>query len=140
MAELEVIDSFRGEFSFLSNFFIEPDRTHVEGEFQAEKTFDLRDKVAILSQPEPGPAKKIGRRVTLRADWEDVKVEVMRSLVLRKFLDHERLSERLVETGDAQLIEGNHWGDTFWGVCNQEGKNTLGLILMEIRALIKSYG
>ena len=31
-------------------------------------------------------------------------------------------------------IEGNTWNDTFWGVCNGQGQNWLGKILMLVRS------
>lgn len=137
----------RYEHTFLSNFYVEPDGTTVEHEFQAAKTLDLREKVDILSAATPGQAKKLGRAATLRPNWEAQKYHFMRDLVLLKFLDHPELARKLVETGDAYLIEGNTWHDNCWGVCycekceanQKDGENLLGLILMEIRDLIHSY-
>ena len=124
------IDSFTGPYRFLSNFFIEPDGTHVEGEYQAAKTIPSSDALLKLS---PGQAKVTGRRLKLRRDWEYVKKGVMYNLVRDKFADHPALADALIYTGDAELIEGNYWGDTFWGVCNGIGDNHLGKILMEVR-------
>lgn len=140
------ITVFGGAHAFLSNFFTEPDGTTVEHDFQAAKTDDLEWKVRILSATTPGKAKRLGRQAPLRPEWESVKVSEMRSLVLRKFWDHwdapARLSDLLVDTGDSEIVEGNHWHDNFWGDCRcQEcaktvGQNHLGLILMDVRALI----
>lgn len=141
----DLIPEFREEYSFLSNFFIEPDGTFVEAEFQAAKTLDLRAKVEILIADTPQIAKRLGRRVKKREDWEEIRYQVMRDLVLRKFLDHPTLSESLFGTGDAVLIEGNRWHDNYWGICNcvrcedRDGGNNLGLILMEIRELIGNW-
>lgn len=151
----EVIDEFTWKdaegdtcHSLLSNYFIEPDGTCVECEFQAEKTWDLTERVAILTAS-PGEAKRLGRKAKLRPDWDDVKVNVMRGLVMRKFLDHPELAEQLVsQTGDAFLVEGNWWHDNFWGVCKcgscssktHANFNNLGIILMEVRDLIVSFG
>jgi ribA/ribD-fused uncharacterized protein len=140
------IRAFEGDLDFCSNFFVEPDDTTVEHEFQAAKTHNLRLKVKILSAASPGRAKRLGRVIDLRPDWEEVKVIEMRSLVLRKFWDHKNLAQRLLDTGDEALIEWNWWHDNFWGVCHcgktcdpQEGLNTLGRILMDVRAVILSF-
>lgn len=152
-----MIDRFKEEHAFLSNFFIEPDGTTVEHEFQAAKTYNLIRKVEILAAREPGQAKRLGRKVELRADWEQkqsngqpLKLNVMTDLVLRKFWDHNELAELLLATGDATLIEGNNWHDTYWGVCDGTcrqgphepgiGQNRLGLTLMDVRAVIDSFG
>ena len=130
------IDRFEGEYRFLSNFFIEPDGTHVEGEYQAAKCANASDAVMFL-ELSPASAKRFGKTVKLRKDWEDVKVPVMRKLVLSKFDDSLELAQRLIATGDAELVEGNWWGDTFWGVCRGEGRNELGKILMDVREIMK---
>ncbi len=126
------IDRFEGNYRFLSNFYIEPDGSHVEGEYQAQKCADPADMVQFL-HIHPGACKRLGRRVKLRSDWESVKVETMRALVWQKFVDHLVLQTKLLATGDAELIEGNHWHDSFWGVCNGWGRNELGKILMQVR-------
>ena len=84
----------------------------------------------------PGPAKRLGRRVDLRADWEDVKDDLMRSILEAK-LGVPELRDALVATDDAELVEGNIWGDTYWGFCDGEGRNQLSLTLMRIRADIR---
>lgn len=126
------IDSFQGKYRFLSNFYIEPDDTHVEGEYQSEKTIipSEKSKFDLVS---PGLAKKLGRKVTLRKDWEVIKEKVMYDLVKRKFQDHNCLRKLLLETENAVLVEGNTWNDIFWGVCHGKGQNMLGKILMKVR-------
>lgn len=135
------IDSFRGDYRFLSNFWIEPDGTHVEGEFQAAKANSVQGylirendarRLRFLGMS-PGQAKREGRKLRLRPDWEQVKVVVMRHYVREKFMDHPELAAMLLATGDRELIEGNTWGDTFWGVCDGQGENHLGRVLMEVR-------
>lgn len=134
------IDRFTGEHAFLSNFYSAPVEYEgvmyptVEHAFQAQKTLDQDERLLIKAQMKPADAKRRGRDVALRADWEDVKDEIMGALVLDKFVRHPRLRERLLATGDRELIEGNTWGDTYWGVCGGEGKNQLGRILMRVRA------
>jgi predicted NAD-dependent protein-ADP-ribosyltransferase YbiA (DUF1768 family) len=80
----------------------------------------------------PSQAKWEGRKIPIRKDWEDVKLDVMESLLRVKFADLE-LKQLLLATGTAKLIEGNFWGDTYWGVCAGIGRNNLGKLLMKIR-------
>lgn len=72
----------------------------------------------------------------MRPDWHGIRVFQMRRWVSEKFLQDNLLARKLCDTGDAHLVEGNSWGDTFWGVDNAtgEGENRLGRILMEVRA------
>ena len=81
-----------------------------------------------------GQAKRLGKRVELRPDWEDVKIDIMRQVLKSKFTQNPELKAKLIATGDAELIEGNNWNDRFWGVCNGKGQNHLGRLLMELRA------
>ena len=134
-----VIDSFRDEFDWLSNFFPCPVEFegltfgNTEAAFQAAKTLDMeeREKFVGLS---PLIARRKGRRVKLRSDWEAVKIEVMREVLRCKFSQNPELKAKLIATGDAELIEGNNWNDRFWGVCRGVGQNHLGKLLMEVRA------
>lgn len=133
------IEDFSGEYRFLSNFFPAQIRHEqityptVEHAFQATKSLERFDRLRIASTRSPGRAKSLGRRVRLRKDWESIKVAVMRHLVEKKFNVHQDLRNRLLATGDTELIEGNTWNDCFWGVCNGRGRNHLGRILMEVR-------
>ena len=77
---------------------------------------------------------RLGRRIELRPDWEEVKIEIMRQVLKSKFTHNPELREKLIATGNTELIEGNNWNDRFWGVCRGVGKNHLGKLLMEIRA------
>lgn len=133
----DLIDRFRGEYDFLSNFYLEDDCTTVEHFFQALKTKDTAEQEKILNAPTPGSAKRLGRTVKLRSDWEEIKDDIMYELVRDKFEDPE-LAEKLLATGEAELIEGNTWGDTYWGVCRGRGLNKLGRILMQVRAELRS--
>ena len=85
----------------------------------------------------PSEAKRTGRKVKLRPDWEDVKINEMRNIVRAKFSQNPELAEKLIQTGDAHLEEGNTWGDRTWGTVNGSGQNLLGKILMEIRETLK---
>lgn len=133
---LPLIDNFRGEYYFLSNYFpchIEIDGKkflNAEAAFQAHKCPARVDEFTSLS---PNDAKKLGRSVELRSDWDQVRVGVMYKVLNAKFRQNGLLGFWLHQTGTAILIEGNTWHDTFWGVCNGKGKNTLGSLLMQIR-------
>jgi predicted NAD-dependent protein-ADP-ribosyltransferase YbiA (DUF1768 family) len=82
-----------------------------------------------------GQAKKYGRKIKIRLDWKEKKLEIMMGIVALKFIQHPELMAKLMATGDIQIIEENTWGDRFWGVCQGKGHNYLGIILMSIRAL-----
>ena len=131
------IESFQGAYRFLSNFW--PAEVEYEGlvypssehAYQAAKTIDPEARKAFLDI-KPGQAKRKGRKVVLREDWEDVKLDVMLDLLRAKFSNPE-LTKMLLDTGDRGLIEGNTWGDQFWGVCKGQGENHLGLLLMQVR-------
>ncbi len=144
------IDSFGGEHRFLSNFFALPKPMLWEGllyptsehAFQASKTLDVNEREKIRDARSPGAAKRLGKLVKpLRPGWDDMRVMVMSSVCWVKF-EHPILRKWLLETGDAELIEGNTWGDTFWGTAKGRGENQLGKVLMNIRAAIRGndYG
>lgn len=134
-----MIDDFSGKHRFLSNFYpcqvVLDDELYssVEHAYVAAKTIDLAVRELVRACPTPGQVKRLGRKLALRPDWETVKLGVMEELVRQKFTDP-TLKALLLATGDAELVEGNHWGDTFWGVCNGHGTNHLGRILMRVRA------
>lgn len=136
------INSFKNEHAFLSNFF-SPAPTEYEGliydcsesAYQAAKSIDLMERIKFVSL-NGAQAKKLGKSVKLRADWDKVKISVMCTIVLNKFENNPALRKLLVDTGDAVLIEGNYWHDTFWGV-HDGGSNHLGIILMDVRELLK---
>ncbi len=133
------IDRFVGQYRFLSNFFPSPIEVEghiyptVEHAYQAAKTLDENERATIRSCSKPGEAKRKGRRVTLRCEWEKIKEGVMLELLHLKFRNL-ALREELVSTESAQLIEGNGWGDTYWGVSGGKGKNRLGCLLMQVRS------
>lgn len=131
-----VIDDFRGPHRFLSNFWPDGPWT-LEHLFQAAKTDDRAARAAILSAATPGLAKRLGRAAPLRPTWDREKDTVMFSLLMAKFEPGTSLANQLLGTGNALLIEGNTWGDTYWGVCNGEGANNLGKMLMELRRTLR---
>lgn len=132
------ITSFSGAYSFLSNFYITAvtykgiTYTNAEAAFQAQKTLNPTHQEQFHNA-DPRTAKRLGKKVELRADWEDIKDDIMYEVVKAKFSQNETIKQWLLETGDATLIEGNTWGDTYWGICNGVGKNHLGNILMSVR-------
>lgn len=139
---MRIIKEFKGEFRFLSNFYpthvIYDGRSYlsVEHAYQAAKCHDvLMRKQFRVPGLTAGEAKKLGRTVTIRPDWENVKWYIMQSLVLDKFYRHSELREKLLATQFSKLEEGNTWGDTYWGVdlATGKGDNHLGYILMDIR-------
>ena len=141
--KLLTINTFRGEYEFLSNF--SPAEIEYEGilypttehAFQAAKMLDPDARRACAALATPGQAKRWGRAVKLRPDWEHVKLDVMEAVLRLKFARPE-LTQKLLATSKATLIEGNTWGDKFWGVCDGVGENHLGLLLMKVRdALVR---
>lgn len=138
----KAITSFSGAYDFLSNFYLavvmyEGRRySTLEHAFQAAKTTDNGERALIERAQTPGIAKRLGRRVRLREDWEEIKLSVMRELLRDKFSDQE-LKEALIATYPRRLIEGNTWGDRFWGAegfgGHWHGENHLGHLLMELR-------
>ena len=140
---MATISSFRGPHAFLSNFHPSPIRVGertaptVEHAFQAAKTFDDEKVAWILDADTPGKAKWRGKRVPLRPDWERVRLAVMEDALRQKFAPGSELAAQLLATGDAELVEGNAWGDRFWGVSRGTGRNHLGRLLMRIRAELR---
>ncbi len=138
------VTSFRGKYSAFSNFSgarVTLDGMSfptVENAFQAAKTLDPTERIQFQSCP-PSVAKKLGRKVTLRPDWEQVKVSVMQSLLLQKFAPGTRENFLLVSTKGLHICEGNTWHDNIWGACtcprcaNRPHKNLMGRLLMSIR-------
>lgn len=132
------ISKFDGDNKFLSNFYMFPMRfdgvayESSEHAYQAQKTFNMEEVEKIKNAKTPGAAKRLARTAKLRDDWEDVKVDIMRDILWAKF-SIPYLSKLLLDTGNSFLIEGNTWGDTFWGMCDGKGRNILGKLLMEIR-------
>lgn len=137
---LRGISSFKGDYAFLSNFavsLVKFDGLHfstVEHAYQAAKTVVSEERRDVMRASTPGAAKRAGRRVTMREGWEDMKLQIMEDLLRQKF-DQASFQEALLATGDAKLVEGNTWGDTYWGFDTRTGKgeNHLGKLLMKIR-------
>lgn len=133
-----MINEFRGKYYFLSNFYYShvtyKDITYENNEsaFQAQKTNNESLKLKFRNL-DPSSAKRLGRKVDLRKDWEQVKDQIMYEICKGKFEQHVNLEIRLLATSDEYLEEGNTWGDKEWGTVNGEGQNKLGKILMRVR-------
>lgn len=132
------IDSFNGDYRFLSNFAASKvkldgiEHKSVEHAYQAAKTTNPEGRRRIREAPTPGAAKKLGRSVYLRPDWEEIKFDVMENLLRQKF-NQPDFKCALLNTGNVELIEVNTWGDKIWGVYRGKGENHLGKLLMKIR-------
>lgn len=136
------INSFSGPYRFLSNFWMIEVRfdgetyASVEHAYQAAKVTAPESRYLIRMQNTPGNAKRMARIYSLRPEWVEIKLLVMEQLLRQKFdaVRYPDMAAALISTGSADLIEGNVWGDTFWGVCRGRGENHLGRLLMKIRA------
>lgn len=141
------INRFRGDYFYLSNFYnapVEYKGVHFknnEAAFQSAKLIgtSAESNRKKFSNMEPSMAKREGRRVVLRSDWEKVKDKVMYDIVKNKFINNPALKNKLLETDDAILTEGNTWNDTYWGYDTKQkrGLNKLGKILMQVRRELK---
>lgn len=136
------IDSFQGDNRWLSNFWpceVELDGLKfrsVEAGYVAAKTTDIEIRKHIQTLETSGKCKAYGKTMNVRSDWKNIRLDVMESLLVQKFSKGSELGNKLIETYPRKLIEGNYWGDTFWGVCEGKGKNNLGKLLMKIRKKI----
>lgn len=133
-----MIDSFSGEYRWLSNFW--PCKVTLNGveypsvecAYQAAKTLKTAERIPFQSAT-ASEAKRLGRSLTTRPDWDEVKLSIMEGLLKQKF-SQPWFKQKLESTGEEELVEGNYWNDTFWGVCRGRGENHLGKLLMKIRA------
>lgn len=136
------VTAFRGAYFALSNFYPHPITVDghryatVEHYFQAQKAVDPLDHDRIRDAETPAEAKRLGRLVRCVEDWPQRKVAVMRRALAAKFTVGSEPGAFLLSTGTAPLVEGNDWGDEFWGVCDGRGHNTLGVLLTERRGVL----
>ena len=147
------IREFKGEYAFLSNFHPVPNFTWqglefptVEHAFQAAKCswnplgylMQVPGVEEIRIAPTPTAAKRLGRAGPMVPNWDAIKLGIMHELLSLKFSPYRpgRLYERLRDTGNAWLTEGNRWNDTFWGqdIETGRGSNWLGTLLMLVRS------
>lgn len=154
-----MIDSFKGRWFFLSNFYpcdiyyqgiTYPSVEHYyvamkikDGQIINGQFYSPNDTRELISKVDtPGQVKRLGRSLNLRSDWDSVRLDVM-EFGLREKFKKEELKNMLISTGNEELIEGNYWHDNFFGVCscqkcNNKGENHLGKLLMKIRSEIVS--
>lgn len=151
LPEDDAILHLRKPFSFLSNFsrsvvYVDGQScATVEHAYHMQKTLDPGWREIIRLKKNPQWAKQTAsmRSFPQREDWDTMKVEVMRNLLVQKFSRHPKLAAKLLATGDRVIAEANHWGDVRWGVCQDadgvwRGENLLGVLLMEVRAKLRS--
>lgn len=143
-----VINNFRDKYWFLSNFYpckisySDCTFNNSEAAFQAMKCPERKHEFENL---EPNKAKSLGRKIQLRSDWETVKDKIMEEIVYAKFTQNANLGKLLIDTKDAELVEGTtNWNDKYWGkVENSDGtwtgKNQLGITLMNVRSLLGNH-
>ena len=137
-----MINRFDEDYRFLSNFWLTPvifegdTYPSTEHAYQAAKTLDKGARMDIKGLTSPGKAKRAGMKVALRPDWESIKNDIMLNLIREKFKNPE-LKQKLIDTKDETLIEGNNWGDSYWGMIKENGQdigqNMLGKMLMQVR-------
>lgn len=144
-----MINTFSGRWRFLSNFYpakieyrgiIYPsvENFYVAMKIKEDQVIDhkfisVQDCQEMISKiKDPSTVKKLGKVLKVRKDWDSVKLKIMEWAVNEKFKDPE-LEKMLIDTGNEELVEGNWWNDTYWGVCNGVGENNLGKILMRVR-------
>lgn len=143
----KIIRRFRLEYDYLSNFY--PACVQVDGleylsseaAFQAAKCAKAEDRL-LFTELNSNDSKRLGHNIPVRPDWENVRIGAMEKVVRAKFTQNPHLARFLVETGEAELVEGNSWHDTFWGVDLKtgEGENHLGKILMALREDFRQNG
>lgn len=137
-----MISEFKGKFRFLSNFFNCPNgvlydnylyKTSEHAYQSAKSDYDLYKDTLRKSHVTPAMAKQMGSEIGLKYNWEEIKDNVMLEVVRNKFNRNELLAQLLFQTEDQELIEGNNWGDKYWGQVDGVGQNKLGKILMQVR-------
>ena len=103
---MEQIKSFAGTYDFLSNFFEAPleyaDQKWPSSEhaYQAMKTKNRFERELIAKLDSPGKAKRAGKKLELREDWEDVKDSIMLGILYAKFDQNPELKLKLLATGE----------------------------------------
>lgn len=133
-----MIEKFVNEWAFLSNFFQSTFMFDgllwktVEHAYQAQKTLDSKQRLLIQIAHGPYEAKRLGQCVSMRENWNIIKLDIMQSLLKEKF-NNPFLKHQLLSTGDCELVNNNEYNDTFWGMYRGDGQNLLGKLLMQVR-------
>ena len=146
----QCISEFKGQYRFLSNFY--PVFMKYEGvvyrtlehAYQAAKTTDIDKRIIISNLQYPSGAKKYGKYIDLRPNWDEIKLDIMLELLQLKFKPNTSLGTMLINTYPLLLVEGNNWHDNFWGECRCVKcndcikSNNLGVLLMKVRNILRS--
>jgi ribA/ribD-fused uncharacterized protein len=144
MASVDCIVCFEGDYAFLDNgapavvLLNGIEYPTLEHAYQASKTLAAEKRAIIREAPTPRAARRFGSWLTPIANWRAVRLDVMAMLIAQKFAVGSMDAERLLATADAELLYGNVWGDTFWGVSDGVGRNHLGRLLMERRDWLRA--
>jgi len=148
-----MIDSFSGRWRFLSNFhpctiefqgikYPSVEHYYVAMKIKTDQQLDGKNitlidcREMISRMKDPAKVKQLGKVLKLRKDWDKIKLDTMLWGVREKFKDQD-LRQLLIDTSEHEIVEGNNWGDKFWGVCGGVGENHLGKILMKVREEVK---
>lgn len=140
-----MIKLFRGAYEFLSNYYDPCSVTYggrtyrnSEAAYQAQKCrYDSERE--LFTELSPDESKALGKQIPIISGWDEKKATVMREIIHAKFSQHPELAEKLIATGEQELVEGNFWHDNFFGACecpacrDLPAENWLGLILMDER-------
>lgn len=143
----DAVAGFSGPNRFLSNFWfcnirfegvLYPSTEHA---FQAAKTLSTAHRKSIAQACSAADAKRLGRRVSLRPDWDQVRTAVMLEINRQKY-SQQILRRALLATQSRPIFEvTTRWNDQIWGVVQLPGgdyigANRLGRILTCLRAEI----
>jgi ribA/ribD-fused uncharacterized protein len=142
-----VINNFRGYHAWLSNMyncdieFMNHKFKSVENAYMFAKNPNNEEWLNKCLSMSPGDVKKASKLISIREDWDSVKLSIMYELLKQKFTQ-EPFRTNLIETRNENIVEGNRWNDTFWGVDIKNtpnvGENWLGRLIMDIRTKIKN--
>lgn len=144
MTQDKPIDSFSEENFFLSNLYPSPMVVDgkfyqtVEHAFHACKAKNDEDAKLVRECESAIQAKRLGRQMPVRDDWEEVQIAVMRRLLLVKFCSNRQLVKKLLDTGDRKIVYSNNDGDWYWGQYEGNGHNNIGILLMEVRSILRA--
>jgi ribA/ribD-fused uncharacterized protein len=133
-----MVKGFFGDYRWLSNYHVSPvvyegiEYGSSEAAYQSAKCDDSYVK-SQFQKLSPLESKQYSKKIPLKRGWDNIKKDVMYKVLVSKFTLSPELGQMLIDTGEKYLEETNYWGDTFWGVCEGKGKNTLGQLLMQIR-------
>ena len=105
--------------------------------YQAMKTLDFKQRAKIAAVFSPAQAKQLGKKVTIRNDWGEIKVKVMEYALRHKFSDARWLNK--LRRTNGPFVEWNYWHDNFWGHCcckrceNRPHLNNLGKLIDKLQ-------